>query len=305
MQHIYLIFLISILPATLLAQGPTLPKTPSLSVAPFYAPADPDYGVFITDRLITELSQYTYFLPQRRHRFELKEASQLDTTTIKRIAQETSYLPQEIQQAITTPTDYLISGWVETTGIHQIHISLTDLQTHQIIWQEILRDNLANFWMGDTNQGLGDALVLELCQKLGYGSQETASQPTNQLPQKIVWHPLSCQAYPSLASDINQAIDQALTKDKPFQIIFKDKADIDQKADAILCGSILALGKDNKVSAMGVALRLVEVPSGKILWTTVRNGRILWRWDKRSDVVNQVGTNLMNDLSELYNNTYP
>lgn len=136
------------------------------------------------------------------------------------------------------------------------------------------------------------------------------------MPKKILWHPLSCQAYPSLASNINRAINQTLTNDTPFQIIYNEDSEKKEKvlnthprqkafsieADAILRGSILALGKDNKVSAIGVALRLIDISSGEILWTTVRNGRVLWRWDKRSDIVTQLCTYLIKDLTHFYNN---
>ena len=71
------------------------------------------------------------------------------------------------------------------------------------------------------------------------------------------------------------------------------------KADAVLCGSLMATGKDNAVNAVGVALRLIDTSSGRILWAGSANARRVWRKDRFDDMSQTIATDLVAGLAKV------
>ena len=71
------------------------------------------------------------------------------------------------------------------------------------------------------------------------------------------------------------------------------------KVDAVLCGSLMAAGKDNAINAVGVALRLIDTSSGRILWAGSANARRVWRKDRFDDLSQTIATDLVAGLAKV------
>jgi len=294
---------------------------PGLAVHPLYFPEEPDYGVFMADRIAHELLQYSYFPPLQRRRFELVETDTLDTGLMQRIAGAGEALPEDVLEAIRTRVTarYLLTGDVTATGHLTLRLKFIDLEDGRVRWQDKIVDNPAWTWTR-SNREVGEITAEEVRVSMGYGQRE-APPPVlsaDALPRKVVIQPIYCPGNKGLAADYRIRLREHLTRDGLFDLLAGEvgrgrekltpsrlktallwQAHEEMGADAVLCGSLRVLGKDATIYTMAVLLRLVEAPSGRILWMGKASGRRVWRWDKLMDITEGVVAHLSGDLAQF------
>jgi len=280
---------------------------PLLTVAPFSYPSDPDYGVFLSDRIVAELMHYSYFPPLQRRRFVLVESDTLSRRVLAQVIGAKGTLRPDLFQEICkrVRADYMLCGAIEPGGILRLHLRLVDLATGEVTWAGNVRDNPAWTW-SRANRNIGDIPSEAVRDLLGLGAAETpppAPSPED-LPGDILIQPFYTTDYVELADDCRASIRQALMRDATFMLVsgevgrrpagrrlprlnaaVRKEANEITLADAVVCGSLMVLGKESIIHNVDVVLRLVEVPSGRILWTQAAGGRRVWRWDKTRDLM--------------------
>ncbi|SVD10572.1 uncharacterized protein METZ01_LOCUS363426, partial [marine metagenome] len=125
-----------------LMQGPSPAQTavnlsaPRLAVSPFVYPADPNYGVFVADRLGAQLMLRSYSQALARRRFVLVEPDTLPAHLPRLIASVATHVPEESLETLRrgSNADYLLTGVVDASGIRAVHARLVDLETGKLIW---------------------------------------------------------------------------------------------------------------------------------------------------------------------------
>ena len=280
---------------------------PLLTVVPFSYPPDPDYGVFLSDRIAAELMQVSYFPPLQRRRFALVESDTLSRHALTLVVGSKGTLRQDLLQEIRkrVRADYMLCGTIEPGGILRLHLRLVDLATGEVAWAGSVRDNPAWTW-SRANRNIGDIPTEAVRDLLGLGAAETPPPvpAPEDLPGDILIQPFYTTGYVELAEDCRATIRQALARDATFALVSGEvgrrpagrrlprlNAAVRQEAyevtlaDAVVCGSLMVFGKESIIHNVDVVLRLVEVPSGRILWTQAAGGRRVWRWDKTRDLM--------------------
>ena len=294
---------------------------PGLAVHPLYFPEEPEYGVFMADRIAYELMQHSYFPPLQRRRFELVETDTLGAGLMQRIAGAGEALPGDLLEAIRTRVTarYLLTGDVTATGHLTLHLKFIDLEDGRVRWQDEIVDNPSWTWTR-SNREVGEITAEEVRVSMGYGKREAPPPPlpADALPRKVLLQPIYCPGYKELAADYRIRLREHLTRDGLFDLLpgevgggreritlprlgsaLRRRAHDEMGADAVLCGSLRALGKDATIYTMAALLRLVEVPSGRVLWTVKAAGRRVWRWDKLMDITEGVVAHLSEDLAQF------
>ncbi|MCH7526286.1 MAG: GWxTD domain-containing protein, partial [Planctomycetes bacterium] len=288
------------------AQAVVALSAPRLAVSPFSYPADPDYGVFIADRLVAELLSRSYSEALDRLRFVLVEPDTLPASLTRLIATVTSKLPGEALNILRRKTnaDYLVTGIVDDSGIRTIHARFVNLESGRVIWSGEIRDDPAWTWT-KANRNVGDIPAEEIVARLGFGATDTSPPPldVDVLPSQIIIQPIYTTDWNYLAADCRAAIRTGMTRDGVFSLVPGEVPQLNTSvlirlgkqdreralettiADAVLCGSLAVTGEAGTIHNLGLALRLVDVESGRIIWSRATSGRKVWRWDKLPDII--------------------
>ena len=306
-MHHLLTILIGLLWATPLASQPGVAvSAPRLAVTPFEYPADRDYGVFVADRLCAELMSRSYSEALGRARFVLVEPDTLTPALTRLVASVANRVPGGVLDELRkrTQADYLVTGVVDASGIRTLHTRFVDLQTGNVLWSAEVRDDPSWTW-SKANSNVGDIPAAEILSLLEFSQTDTSPPPpvVDDLPSEVMLQPVYTSNWAYLAADCRIAVREGMTRDGVFSLVPGDVKAPDQStlvrvgkqdremalettiADAILCGSIAVTGEEGTIHNLGLALRLVDVETGRILWTTATSGRKVWRWDKLSDIV--------------------
>ena len=293
-----------------------------LAVAPFYAPFNPDYGVFLADRVAYELFSHAYVPALRRARFVLIETDALETALHHAIQKADRAVSARVCELLRqrVSANYLLTGSVSVSGLYLIHLKLLDLETGAIIWDGHVRDNPAWVWTR-ANRNAGEIPAKEILNKLGFGSLGDLPPPPPDmadLPRNVLLQPFYTTSYSMLASDCEWRLRESIVRDGLFDLVpgaikgargqqrfarmdaqLRRQAEETTMADAILCGSLLTMGKNGAVDNVAVVLRLVDVTSGRLLWMGVGDGRRVWRWDKLPDIVAGLMASLTENLAQF------
>ena len=294
---------LSVLIVILCVSGSVL-ATGRIAVHPFRYTADADYGVYLADRLTSELYGHSYFTALDSLRFELIEPDTLSDDLVDR-AMAGSPDPTDLE-AIRghVDADHLVLGIVTSLGHLSIQVAVLDVGSGSLVWRGSTTDNPAWTWT-QMDKNVGDIPVLALLKSMGYDAFDTRPKPLDaaDLPRKIALQPIHTTADGPLAADCRRRLQSGLERDGLFEIVrgslgsdpsrtapprlgfkWRTMAHSGLEVDAVLCSSLKTLGKDGIVHNVGVASRLVEVPTGRILWAGSSSGRRVWRHDKLTDV---------------------
>ncbi|MEE2753212.1 MAG: GWxTD domain-containing protein, partial [Candidatus Latescibacterota bacterium] len=278
--------------------------TGRIAVHPFNCDADPDYGVYLADRLTSELFNHSYFTALDSLRFELIEPDTLSDDLAKRAMG--ARLPAEDLTTIRdhVDADYLILGSISDVGHLSIQVAVLDITTGEMVWRGSVKDSPAWTWT-QMDKNVGDIPVMNMLEKLGFGAFDARPKPlaASDLPRKIALQPIHTTSDAPHAADSPRPLELGLQRDGLFELVkgsigsmpsrtapprltykWRTMAHSGLEVDAVLCGSLKTLGKDGTVHNVGIASRLVEVPTGRILWAGSSSGRRVWRHDKLSDV---------------------
>jgi len=305
MARLVTILWLILAPALAMGQGLVDVSAPRLAVTPFLYPADPDYGIFVADRASVELMSRSYSDALERRRFVLVEPDTLTHDLTRLIASVATHVTGEALEHLQrrTQADYLLTGIVDASGIRTIHARLVDLETGKVLWTSEVRDDPAWTW-SKANSNVGDIPAEEIVASLGFGETDRSPPPPEieDLPAEVMIQPIYTKDWTYLAADCRVAVREGMTRDGVFSLVPGEIKNRDQIlvrigkldreralettiADAILAGSMAVTGEEGTIHNLGLALRLVSVETGEIIWSYATSGRKVWRWDKLSDII--------------------
>ena len=278
--------------------------TGRIAVHPFRYNADPDYGVYLADRLTSELYNHSYFQALDSLRFELIEPDTLTNELIERAIGGTLG-PEDLAEVRDhVDADHLVPGTITYLGHLSIQVTVLDVASGRVAWKGSATDNPAWTWT-QMDKNVGDIPVASILEAMGYDTFDTRPRPltADLLPRKIALQPIHTTVDGPLAADCRRRLEAGLSRDGLFEVVkgsmgsdpsrtapsrlnfkWRVMAHSGLEVDAVLCSSLKTLGKDGIIHNVGVASRLVEVPTGRILWAGSSSGRRVWRHDKLSDV---------------------
>lgn len=295
------------------ASLPELPTPPSLAVFPLLSENDEAYGVFFADRLVVELIQHRDLPATKSRWFELVEPDTISqsviTTTLSTQQTVSGNALAALNQA--TNADYAMVGTVTQEGIRQINLKLVDLETGKITWEGKARDD--NQWMWTQSQNeVGEFALANIINQLGFllGEKRRPAIRANELPTQIAIRPFytSHRALVSMFEKMLQdniaqnglfetqpaKITSGIRLDKITRQVIHDQS----HTDAILCGSLLGLGKDQAINHTALTLRLVSLPSGQILWAGSASSQRVWRKDDFDMLAQSICTDLTTQMAQ-------
>lgn len=291
-----------------------------VAVVPLKSTFNPDYGVFIADRMAFELYAHAHVPALGRNRFVLVEADTLthqiqdELRTVE--GRVSAQLLERLRQRV--PANYLVTGTVTSTGIHHIELLFLDLTSGNVVWKGTVRDNPS--WVWTHNREVGETPVAQVHSHLGFGIGGTPppNLKADALPKQVLLQPLFTRGYQALAAECEGRLRNTLTQDAIFSLVpgaltasrgstrfarlsqtLLSQANETTVADAVLCGSLLTFGKDGGTDNIAVVLRLVDVESGLLLWMGASNGRRVWRHDKMDDIISGVVAGLTEDIAQF------
>ena len=148
-----------------------------IAVVPFKSPFNPDYGVFMADRIAFELYSHTHVPALGKDRFVLVETDTLSHDIQDQLlnidSQVSPKLLEHLRQQI--PANYLLTGSITSTGIHHLDVLLLDLSSGNVVWKGKVRDNPS--WVWTHNREVGETPTREIINRLGFGESETGPLP--------------------------------------------------------------------------------------------------------------------------------
>ncbi len=291
-----------------------------IAVVPFKSPFNPDYGVFMADRIAFELYSHTHVPALGKDRFVLVETDTLSHDIQDQLlnidSQVSPKLLEHLRQQI--PANYLLTGSITSTGIHHLDVLLLDLSSGNVVWKGKVRDNPS--WVWTHNREVGETPTREIINRLGFGESETGPLPLKAevLPKQILIQPLFTRGYQALAAECEGRIRTTVIQDGIFTLVpgalkgargqqrfsrlsqtLRKQANETTVSDAVLCGSLLTFGKDGGADNIAIVLRLVNVHTGLLMWMGASNGRRVWRHDKLDDIISGVVAILSEDLAQF------
>ena len=163
-----LIFLISD-PVQAQESPPARESVPTFAIFPFHSPHDPDYGVFMADRLMAELMYHRDVPAWQGRRFELTEPDTLNPGRIQRFLNVRRTLEGPDLETLrkAAGADLALIGSVSDAGIRTLHLKIFDLATGEIRWKGNARDDIKWVWIYAKRQ-IGDIVMADIMSKLGY-----------------------------------------------------------------------------------------------------------------------------------------
>lgn len=298
--------LIACFPGTSTAQAPVTLSAPRLAITPFAFPDDPDYGVYVADRVGAELMRRSYSEALGRRRFVLVEPDTLSPQLTRLVASVASRVPDAQAEVLRerTQADYLLTGVVDAAGIRTLHARLVNLENGAVLWKGEIRDDPSWTW-SKANRNVGDIPAEEIVAGLGFAESDAPPPPppVEDLPSEIMIQPIYTTEWSYLAADCRVAVRSGMTRDGVFSLVpgelegnggntlvrvgkrARERAFETTIADALLCGSLAVTGEAGTIHNLGLTLRLVDIETGEILWSAAASGRKVWRWDKLSDII--------------------
>lgn len=317
-----LFFILLLLLPTLVRGDDIVPPpqaTPKFAVFPLLSDQNPDYGVFIADRLVDELMQHRDVPALKGRWFELVEPDTIYTGRLRKILATQQSLQGDDLHLLRTASgaDRAMIGEVTYAGTRSLHLRIIDLETGGIIWKGKARDDENWQWVYQ-DQKTGGIAIGNLMGQLGFKEidRRGATLTPDELPLHVAFVPLHSSQKAivggyerliretminnGLFGDLEIAPISGARINKAMQMAIVEAKGV----DAILCGSLLGSGKDNAINAVSVALRLIAVPSGKIIWAGSANARRVWRKDKFDDLTQTIASELSTHYAQARAGVY-
>ena len=290
---------------------PQREAVPRLAVFPLVSENDPDYGVFMADRLVDELMRHRDIPAWRGRWFELVEPDTIPHGRMKRILETKQALKEDDLLLLKTAAraDQALIGFVSEAGTRTLHVRLVDLDTGEPVWMGKARDDVKWQWIY-AQRDIGEIALGNLMSQLGFqeANRHGRMMRSDEWPLQVVFAPLYTVqralvgGYERLIREgmIGDGLFDGLDRSQPVgaRLSAAERMLLVNKADAVLCGSLMAAGKDNAINAVGVALRLIDTSSGRILWAGSANARRVWRKDRFDDLSQTIATDLVTGLAK-------
>ena len=293
---------------------------PSLAVLPFVSPNDPYYGVYISDRLVSELIFYRDVPVLQRRRFHLVEPDTLTMSDLRDLWR----MPYKINQTElerlrgVAKSDWVIMGHVfeGKIGTRTVKIRMVDLADGLVKWEASMRDDRRWVWVYVTRKS-GDIALEYMLGQMGFDLWDKSLPtflPTEQ-PKSVSMMPLFSDQR-LLTGIYERGIQEQLESGLLFAFrksSLKDASRLGSElrqnlhktlgVDAVLCGSAIVPGKEGTYDdQVAVAIRLVDLVSGHILWAGSSSVRHVWRQDRIDELIQADAAELMNDLAKVQTN---
>lgn len=293
---------------------PTREVPPRLAVFPLLSEKDPDYGVWMSDRLIFELMRHRDIPPWQGRWFELVEPDTIPTRRMKKMleTQQTLQGDDLVLLRKAGQADRALIGYVSQTGTRTLHIRIVNLETGAFIWQGKARDDVKWQWIY-SQRAVGEIALGNLMGQLGFLEADRhgiAMQP-DEWPLQVAFASLHT-SQKALVGGYERLIRENLETNGLFgslemvpsvgaRLGANERVSVmnNKGVQAILCGSLMGAGKDNAINTVAVALRLVEATSGRILWAGGASAQRVWRKDQFDDLTQQVATELVMNLAQV------
>ena len=204
--------------------------------------------------------------------------------------------------------DQALIGFVSDAGTRTLHVRLVDLDTGEPIWMGKARDDVKWQWIY-AQRDIGEIALGNLMAQLGFqeANRHGKMMRSGEWPLQVVFAPLHT-SQKALVGGYERLIRGGMLSDGLFdgldmpvgaRLSAAERMLLVSKADAVLCGSLMATGKENAVNAVGVALRLIDTSSGRILWAGSANARRVWRKDRFDDLSQTIATDLVAGLAKV------
>lgn len=307
------------------AEPPAKPPVPRLAVLPFLTPSDRDYGVLISDRLVTGLFQHRDVPALDTRRFELIEPEGIENGTMETILEHLPDLQMDdlAQLRESCRSDFVVVGEevvperVTNPGVKTLDLSIVDLKTGEVIWADRVKHDVRYIWISKDWEG-GEALIRDVVARLGFVAYDR--QPPvfdrGEVPRKIALMPIYNVGNPLLVRAADRFIHQGLIQDKVFTVVYKGEkrlpraeatareAALEKEAEAIFIGSMMDAGMAEDIEEnVTTAARLVDVHTGQILWSGSASDRRVWRKQTPDAMAESVADKLIQDFFETIERT--
>ena len=291
---------------------PQREAVPRLAVFPLLSENDPDYGVFMADRLVDELMRHRDIPAYQGRWFELVEPDTIPRSRMKRMLETKQALKEDDLLLLKTAAraDQALIGFVSEAGTRTLHVRLVDLDTGEPVWMGKARDDVKWQWIY-AQRDIGEIALGNLMSQLGFqeANRHGRMMRPDEWPLQVVFAPLHTSQR-ALVGGYERLIREGMLGDGLFngldmsqpvgaRLSAAERMSLVNKADAVLCGSLMAAGKDNAINAVGVALRLIDTSSGRILWAGSANARRVWRKDRFDDLSQTIATDLVAELAKV------
>ena len=263
---------------------PQREAVPRLAVFPLLSEKDPDYGVFMADRLVDELMRHRDIPAYQGRWFELVDPDTIPRGRMKWILETKQALKGDDLLLLKTAAraDRALIGFVSEAGTRTLHVRLVDLDTGEPVWMGKARDDVKWQWIY-AQRDIGEIALGNLMSQLGFqeANRHGKMMRSDEWPLQVVFAPLHT-SQKALVGGYERLIRGGMLSDGLFDgldmpvgacLSAAERMLLVSKADAVLCGSLMAAGKENAVNAVGVGLRLIDTSSGRILWAGSANAR--------------------------------
>ncbi len=290
---------------------PQRQATPRLAVFPLLSERDPDYGVFMADRLVDELMRHRDIPAWQGHWFELVEADAIPHVQMKGILETKQALKRDDLSVLKTAAraDYALIGFVSEAGTRTLHVRIVNLDTGETVWMGQARDDVKWQWIYAQRE-MGEIALGNLMSQLGFleAHRHGRMMRADEWPLQVAFAPLYTSqkalvgGYERLIRQeiLGSGLFDGLERSQPVGARLRAAERVAlTKADAILCGSLMATGKDQAINAVAVALRLIDASSGRVLWTGSAHARRIWRKDRFDDLSQTIATDLVAGLARV------
>ena len=293
---------------------PQREAVPRLAVFPLLSEKDPDYGVFMADRLVDELMRHRDIPAYQGRWFELVDPDTIPRGRMKWILETKQALKGDDLLLLKTAAraDRALIGFVSEAGTRTLHVRLVDLDTGEPVWMGKARDDVKWQWIY-AQRDIGEIALGNLMSQLGFqeANRHGKMMRSDEWPLQVVFAPLHT-SQKALVGGYERLIREGMLSDGLFdgldmpvgaRLSAAERMLLAHRADAVLCGSLMAAGKDNAVNAVGVGLRLIDTSSGRILWAGSANARRVWRKDRFDDMSQTIATDLVAGLAKVKSGT--
>lgn len=321
-----LVLVLALLAAPLAADPPPDPPAPSaLCVLPFFTPQDPDYGVLLSDRVVTGLYHRRDIAALDRRRFELYEPDGLTGEATEGIFDTLPELQTEDLQALrdACPADFAVLGrQVEVSrtgsaGVNTLELYLVDLQTGSVLWSDRIKHDIRYIWASKRWRG-GEVFVEDTVARLGFVDHDLRLPEfeRGEVPRKISLMPFFNVGNPLLVKAAERFVHRRLIEDDIFTVVHKGEQRLARagrdlreaakakQAEAVFIGSMMDAGMEEAIEEnVTTAARLVDVETGRIVWSASASDRRVWRAETPDAMAESVATQLVRDFFDTIQRT--